>query len=342
MVIDQLEMFVIAPNSPTLSADAIAIRYGEDLTDRSLTTVVVVDSGRSQSTSGKVQDIVNTVFKTDTVDLIVSTHADQDHAGGIPYLLNNLTVGQVWVHRPQDHHLANQEPITASMTDIRDILTTATKRGVPVNEPFSDSLEHEFEGLHILGPSSAYYENLMRRGMFEEEELELLKELNDSVQASMGDGAPGLRTAPTTSLRNNSSTVLLLKLQSVQLLLTGDAGVEAFESARPNFEGVGYDPTRSIIQLPHHGSRNNLNPETSRLLLGSGSQETRAFVSAAREDRYGFPHIEVTDEFIRAGRKIPRPAGKHLRYAQNCPHDRPDEYQPVAEDRYIRPSWEPD
>lgn len=339
MAIDQFEMFVIAPNSETLSSDAIVFRYGEDLTDRSRTTVVVVDSGRF-STGGKVQDLVELVFETDTIDLIVSTHADQDHSGGIRYLLTNMTVGEVWIHRPQDHRPPEAQPVVASLHDVRDILTVAKHKGVPVREPLTDTGDHGFPGLCVLGPSEEYFRSLMDRGMYDEEELELLDELNSPIQASLENRSPNLRPSPTTSLRNNSSAILLLKLESMQLLLTGDAGVEAFESARPAFQTCAYEPDAAIIQLPHHGSRNNLNPETAQLLLGSHSKEKRAFVSAAVKDRYGFPHEEITDEFIRAGRRIPRPNGSNLRYSHNCPIERPDSYGPIADDRYIVPSWE--
>lgn len=340
MTIDQLELFVLAPNSTGLSADAIVFRYGEDLTDRDSSTVVVVDSGRQASTGGKVQDIVESVFETEKIDLVVSTHADKDHAGGIPHLLTNMHVGEVGIHRPQNHRPLEPEPIAASIRDVNDILTTAQHREIPVHEPFSDSTVDRFAGLHVLGPSKAYYQDLMDRGLFDTQELDELDEIDAPVQASLGDESPQLLDSPTTSLRNNSSTIILLRLESKQLLLTADAGVEAFESARETFGLRGYDPANAIVQLPHHGSRRNLNLASADLLLGQVQGETRSFVTAAVDDRFGFPHVEITDAFIRAGRKIPSPTGQTLRYHHNCPIESPDAYEPISEDRYIVASWE--
>lgn len=340
---DELELFVVAPSSDHQSADALVFRYGTDLKDRSESYVVVVDSGRRASTGGQIQEVVQSIFETDKIDLVVSSHADQDHAGGIPHLLNNLEVGEVWIHRPQDHRPAIDEPaVSASIRHVNDILGAAKHREVPTKEPFSEFVDHGFEGLHILGPSQAYYENLMSRGMYEKEELDLLDDWESSVQASLEAQDSSLLPNPTTSLRNSSSTILLLKLESKQLLLTGDAGVEAFESARPIFDESGYNPADAIVQIPHHGSRKSLNPATADLLLGENSGERRAFVTAAIEDQHGFPHVEITDEFIRRGRKIPKPrSGTNLRYQHNCRFPRPNGYEPLQDDRYIAPSWEP-
>ena len=351
--VDQLELFVIAPDSERQSADALVFRYGEDLNDPISTTVVAVDSGRRASTGAEIQNIVTEFFNLSRIDLIISSHADEDHAGGIPHLLNNLDVGKVWIHRPQNHRPSGTEqPATASVNHVRDILVTADHHGIPTVEPFSDMTDHEFAGLHILGPSREFYRTLMERGMYSDEELDALDAPDEeraaagviasaSTDLPMDTPVSALLPNPSTSLRNSSSTIVLLALETKQLLLTSDAGVEAFESARTRFTECGYEAANAIVQLPHHGSRNSLNPSTADLLLGDLATEHRTFVTAAIDDRYGFPHVEVTDEFIRRGRRIPSPRkGGNLRYAHKCPLPKPPGYSAIAEERYIRPSWD--
>lgn len=38
-------------------------------------------------------------YKTDHVDYVVNTHPDADHASGLLVILENLSVGELWLHR---------------------------------------------------------------------------------------------------------------------------------------------------------------------------------------------------------------------------------------------------
>ena len=71
-----------------------------------------------------------------------------------------------------------------------------------------------------------------------------------------------------TSSMNQTSVILSLKLNDIHFLLTGDAGKEAINDALNYYEKqslrdatLAYSSTDfTHLQLPHHGSRKNINP----------------------------------------------------------------------------------
>ncbi|WP_314911015.1 MBL fold metallo-hydrolase [Cardiobacterium hominis] len=80
------------------SGDAIIIRYrlNEDY------KIMVVDGGTKESGEEIVRHIKK-YYNTDRVDYLVNTHPDADHASGLEVVLEELQVGEVWVHRPWVH-----------------------------------------------------------------------------------------------------------------------------------------------------------------------------------------------------------------------------------------------
>ena len=69
---------------------------------------------------------------------------------------------------------------------------------------------------------------------------------------------------------NNSSVVLLLRVDGNQILFTGDAGVEALNEAIAKASSLGIDLSKvSRIQIPHHGSKHNVGPTILNYLIGT-------------------------------------------------------------------------
>ncbi len=67
------------------SGDAIALRYGNLHGDRDAQRVVVIDGGFSDD-GYRLAELIRTYYKTDHVDLVVSSHPDSDHANGLKTL----------------------------------------------------------------------------------------------------------------------------------------------------------------------------------------------------------------------------------------------------------------
>ena len=94
-------------------------------------------------------------------------------------------------------------------------------------------------------------------------------------------------------------------------MLTGDAGIQALNATANYAEsrGVSLPQTLKFIQVPHHGSRNNISPSVLDRLIGPRSYspvtETRltAYVSAAK-DSESHPRKMVVNGFLRRGAKV--------------------------------------
>lgn len=63
---------------------------------------MVVDGGTKES-GQKIVDHIKEHYGTTHVDYLVNTHPDTDHASGLEVVLEQLTVGEVWVHRPWEY-----------------------------------------------------------------------------------------------------------------------------------------------------------------------------------------------------------------------------------------------
>src|SRR5260370_37962737 len=82
------------------SGDAIALRYGNlHSGDPNQQMVIVIDGGYTDDGEALV-DLIKTHYGTDYVDVVVSTHPDQDHGTGLEVVLEQLRVGQLWMHQP--------------------------------------------------------------------------------------------------------------------------------------------------------------------------------------------------------------------------------------------------
>ena len=84
------------------SGDGIALRFGNLYGRRSEQAVVVIDGGYQETGESMVEHIKQ-FYQTDTVDLVISTHPDNDHSSGLSVVLEQLKVGTLWMHRPWNH-----------------------------------------------------------------------------------------------------------------------------------------------------------------------------------------------------------------------------------------------
>ena len=139
-------------------------------------------------------------------------------------------------------------------------------------------------------------------------------------------GLETLRENVTTSAENESSVVLYGNIGGHGILLTGDSGIRAL-SATVN---VAKDRNCSLsadlrfIQVPHHGSRNNVSPTVLDGILGQrksvddGTTAKTAFVSASK-DSSTHPRKAVINGLIRRGVKVVATRGNTIRHHHKMP-----------------------
>lgn len=94
---------------------------------------------------------------------------------------------------------------------------------------------------------------------------------------------------------NQASMALSYETADISLLFTGDMDAEAVECMLNKSKGLMIEKY-DILKLPHHGSRYSVSPELYRLFEGG-----YGVISAGKNNMYGHPHEEVTEELKKAG-----------------------------------------
>ncbi|MFQ5798765.1 MAG: ComEC/Rec2 family competence protein [Bacteroidota bacterium] len=330
------------------SGDAIALRVG-DFSARDKQLVLVIDGGTKESGEQLVKHIKR-YYQTDDVDLVVCTHSDADHASGLTEVLENLSVGQFWMHLPWEHTdrirslfkdgrltvTGLREKFRKSLETARELKAIAKRKGIPIVEPFSDKVNRN-NILYVLSPSTAYYESLLpnfRIAPEPKEEVGVLEKVVTAAREVVTRVAEnwGLETLTdpeedASSAENNSGAVLRLQFDGKQFLFTADAGVPALTEAANYADGSGIDlKACTFIQIPHHGSRRNVGPTILNRILGPrGLQQSfnkTACVSASKGGEPKHPSKRVVNACKRRRAEVYATQGITLCYHSDDAPDR--------------------
>ncbi len=317
------------------SGDAIAVRFGNLHGQRSEQKVIVIDGGFQESGENLVKHI-KTYYQTDHVDLAFSTHPDGDHAAGLSVVLENLSVGTLAMHRPWEHAAAIknlfkngritvkglERRLDESLQHVSDLEAIATKRKIPIVEPFEGV--NGFDGrILVLGPSMDYYQTLLSdfrctpeaatpltlASKFMKLTEKAKEQIRDFLHIDLLNDEED-----TTSAENNTSTIILVQINGQKLLFTGDAGKTALLRAISYAESIGISlGGMRFLQVPHHGSKRNLNSRVLKKINAS-----IAFVSACdNHDKH--PSKKVTNALQKHGAKVYVTRNIRLRYYENAP-----------------------
>lgn len=316
------------------SGDAIAIRYGDGNEWR----VLVYDGGTKASGELLVEHI-KTHYGTTHVDYLVNSHPDQDHASGLATVMGNLTVGEIWIHRPWLYaadvlqHFED-ERITAEslarrfkekMPHVWALEEMAIEKNIKICEPYQGS---EIGCFKVLSPSKDWYLHTLLH------EFDKTPEPNRVVDASFMSKAveavsavinfvkeawpsDSLREDVVTSADNESSAILYANIDDKGIFLCGDAGIRGLEHAADYADTLFINlPNAAFYQIPHHGGRHNVSTTILNRVVGeilpSGSSSTKtAFVSVAKAASK-HPKKMVTNAFTRRGATVVQTKGKTI------------------------------
>ena len=342
----EIEFFAVGEGKR--SGDAISVRFGTPGNYK----VLVYDGGTK--TSGQaIVDHVRKHYGVERVDYLVNSHPDGDHASGLSVVLEQLDVGELWLHRPwaysgeirnyfhdgriTDMSLARR--FQEKMSAAHELEVLALKKGVRVYEPFAgQTIAGVFT---VLSPEKNCYVHELIQEFAKTPAQKKITAANEAFGiADMFKSAIAkvtewidetwdvetLRSDVCTSAENESSVILFGQFGSSGVLLTGDAGVRALTAAAEHAENVGLNLCKLVTfaQIPHHGSRNNVTSAVLDRIFGPAHAtqpgETRriAFVSASKESET-HPRATVVNAFIRRGFKVVQTKGTMIRHQRNMP-----------------------
>jgi len=339
------EVDFLGVGSESKSGDAIAIRFGNLHGPRDEQTVVIIDGGFKDS-GQDVIDHVKSHFNTRKVDLVISTHPDQDHINGLETVLEELDVGELWMHQPWNHNAGLGEKfvdgrvsdnsigerLKKNLEKAFDLLKLAERKGVEVSEPFT-GLTYGAGEIKILGPSEHYYCELIP-------EFDGMPATVDESSKSLGGlfetaldaikkffatwGQDELDNNDDTSAKNNSSVITQIIADGRRMVFTGDAGVTALDYAADELDACMLNAELKFIQIPHHGSRRNVGPLVLDRIIGPAIQqgESRgimAFASTAKNGEPKHPRKSVLNAFTHRGAEVVATRGYGKRHSYNAP-----------------------
>ena len=317
------------------SGDAICLRYS---TDEGNTWHVGVIDGGTQTSGEALCEHIKSYYGTETVDFLVCSHPDQDHASGLSVVLENLTVNKVLMHCPWDYVDQVYEYVTDGRVTKESlkrrlieghpyaykVYELATSKGIPIHHAFSDLADHNIPCLHILGPSINFYVNQLKNFRSITDVTEDESAFNSLLKGFFGAAQKAINyiaeawddetlvdpAEDATSSENNSSVVICFDFDGKKHLFTGDAGVSALDLAATRMEELGLPLQNfSMVQAPHHGSKRNVGPTVLNRLLGAPPlfQQNPTYtciISASKEGEPKHPNKRVSNAFARRGASV--------------------------------------
>ena len=308
MNVNKYEVRFFAVGSGTKGGDAIFIR----LIDESNNTNVILIDGGYQEDGGKIVKYMK-VLGLDTIDVVINTHPDLDHISGLLTVfrsdlkIKKLIFNRPWRDAKMGADLFKDERITDKSLNKR--LTENFKKAYELEqiaiEKEGCEIVHPtvgncyFDCLHVLGPTTEHYRKYLLQSdktptTADGETAASFKKIVLQFKKFLGGIIPW-NDALQTSAINETSVVCWLKLPDVNFLFTGDVGKVGLKCAldRFNFETNGRVEI-THLQLPHHGSQKNINPD---LLREIGA--TDYFISCPPDgDTDGHPSRKLVNKIL--------------------------------------------
>lgn len=255
--------------------------------------IAIIDGGYTENGQRIVDYLAgkysNNGKNTVKVDFVFNTHPDLDHISGLKTVLEsdelkvvNLVYNRPWRDaglkkewfadkRITENSLVNRIKDSFGKADeLEDIAKDKHIKVCPCK-----SGTHAWGGtMLVLGPSeSLYKQNLL---ISDKTPDSFLTKYNKGYQVSTlseEDYKPGYGKTiewiddEQTSEINQTSLILALILGDYKFLFTGDAGKDALNEALDYWESLGNKASDfSVVQLPHHGSRKNIDPSILKRL----------------------------------------------------------------------------
>ena len=269
-------------------------------------TTMLIDAG-IKSKGVVVQEYIEALGHTQ-IDYLIVTHGDNDHVGGIPTILDEFEVKNIY--RPYQFAVGynNGEKIDGvNPNDDLKSLYTEDSKNVISNQAYNSFIEKAYEETYIDENNqvkeaivSTHYDTLtippISGNDFLIEFFGPLRTVNgqnfvDNEQVTETIGYPSIYYGSTDSkIKNSASCVMLLEYNDGAYLFTGDA-IEAQEQALLNSLSSTEKERFTEVDLyhvAHHGSRDSSCEEFLNVI-----KPKMSIISVGEGNTYGHPHKEA-------------------------------------------------
>ncbi|QHC57535.1 MBL fold metallo-hydrolase [Rathayibacter sp. VKM Ac-2760] len=321
-----IEIEFLPIGEETDTGDAILLHFTEPAT--AVDRVVLIDGGFAE-TGEAVAAHVRRYYDRSHLDLVVCTHPDNDHIAGLFDVFERLSVGELLLHRPSEHGYRSDD-VKSDLVD--ELIELARSHDTTVTTDAWAGSTFFSGALMIAGPTREYYCALLQ------EQTSPAAKVSMTLASLLRASSAAIRTALTprstdpgegeltdhggTTARNNSSIVLDVQVDGHRAVFTGDAGVPALDLAVEAIAAAGrLGSAPDFFDVPHHGSRHNLDSAVLDRLLGpvvGATGERTAFVSVGRKADE-FPRADVANAIKRRGYDVCATRGRTIRTSRDAP-----------------------
>ena len=253
------------------------------------------------------------------IDLLVLTHFDDDHIGGILRWLNKdkeapTLIKKVWFNSGKEiaKELAIEEnqDLNIEIKEGENDFYTSTTQGITFEEYLSKNQlwdgqiirqgnEIDLLGLKfkILSPNIESLKNLLELFKKEEDyfttggEFDFETSLKDFIEE---ESKPKFKFKEDKSIPNGSSIAFVMEYQGKNFLFLGDAhpsvvveGLNKFEIDKEN------SLQAELIKISHHGSKHNTNSELLSMI------KTDNYLISSNATKHGLPNKRTVARIIK-------------------------------------------
>ena len=251
--------------------------------------------------------------KGEFIDLLIITHIDDDHIGGIcrwfeDSKFEKTIIKKVWFNSKKNIVRKFRADSSEVESTVKLNMNTSSKKSVKQGCYLEDKLEElniwikdiiveKYEDeigeckIKVLSPGLKGLKKLSEK--WESEEYKNTKKAKKNDYKYSIEELYLKPDVEDDSIPNESSIAILIEYRSSKVLLLGDAKSSVIEAALKN---MGYDETNRIklnlLKVSHHGSKKNISKELLKII------DCNNYAISTDSQRYGLPDKECMSKII--------------------------------------------
>lgn len=334
------EIDLLPVGSEKKIGDCIAMRYGDLVKGKEKQTVIIVDGGYAGTWKDTLKPFLRKYYNCEIngklhIDLVVLSHPDLDHVSGLVEMAKDdeVEIGMIMMHRPWKELSPSWfRDGRITKNSLKDRLGDAFEKAKELADETLNISQTKLEvgtytfneaSITILGPTSKFYKTCIANC---EKTPQQANNVDNLPQSQGGKGAIAFEPyvkgkikwddSESTSPINESSLIFLFEYEGTKVLFTGDVGKEGLSKAikYAHDNNIKLNDC-SIIKMPHHGSRKNVNPAIMDAFVGSRV----LYYSCASDDLGHHPSQRLINLMNEKKFKQFSTSGSALHYGKNAP-----------------------
>ena len=228
-----------------------------------------------------------------SIDLLIITHVDKDHIGGVfSWFKHDFPtadfVKEIWINDDVEvteaSNLDNSTAQAASLIDLLKERNIKYKNQLVAGRKFC----FDWGWIYVLAPKDAHHNAIAK---------EIGKELNNNADEEYQKSIKAYLTdkwvMDDVTAENDASIAILLQTKDGENdLLLGDANIRTVMDCISKSDVIRKPMKCRMVKLSHHGSRNNFMPEFLDLVESDG------YIFSTDGSLYHHPHKEVFAQLI--------------------------------------------